>query len=46
MYVFWYDYIEPKYLCNSKLCYKDTDNFIMHIKTEDIYDIQLKIFKI
>ena len=21
-----------------KLCYKDTDNFIVHVKTEDIYE--------
>ena len=37
MYEFWYYYIKPKYQCNAKLCYMDTDSFIMHIKTEDIY---------
>ena len=37
MYEFWYDYIKPKYGDNVKLCYIDTDSFIMHIKTEDFY---------
>ena len=32
---FWYDYIKPKYQYNVKLCYMDTDSFIIHIKTED-----------
>ena len=35
MYEFWYDYIKPKYQNNAKLCYMDTDSFIIHIKTED-----------
>ena len=35
MYGFWYDYIKPKYQDKSKLCYMDTDSFIIHIKTED-----------
>ena len=33
----WYDYIKPKYVDNVKLCYMDTDSFIMHSKTEDFY---------
>ena len=37
MYEFWYDYTKPKYGDNVKLCYMDTDNFIMNIKTEDFY---------
>ena len=37
MYEFWYDYMKPKYGDNVKLCYMDTDSFIMHIKTEDVY---------
>ena len=37
MYEFWYDYMKPKYSDNVKLCYMDTDSFIMHIKTEDFY---------
>ena len=35
MYEFWYDYMKPKYGENVKLCYVDTDSFIMHNKTED-----------
>ena len=37
MYEFWYDYMKPKYGDNVKLCYMDTDTFIMNIKTEDFY---------
>ena len=37
MYEFWYDYVKPKYRENEKLCYMDTDSFIAHIKTDDIY---------
>ena len=38
MYEFWYDYVKPKYGDNIKLCYMDTDSFIMNIKTEDFYN--------
>ena len=37
MYEFWYDYMKPKYSDNMKLCYMDTNSFIMHIKKEDFY---------
>ena len=37
MYEFWYDYMKPKYDNNVKLCYMDTNSFIMNIKTEDFY---------
>ena len=36
-YEFWYDYIKPKYNDYVKLCYMDTDSFIMNIKTNDFY---------
>ena len=36
-YEFWYGYMKPKYNDNVKLCYMDTDSFIMNIKTEDFY---------
>ena len=36
-YEFWKDYMKPRYKENTKLCYMDTDSFIVHIKTEDIY---------
>ena len=37
MYEFWYDYMKPKYDNDVKLCYMDTDSFVMNIKTEDFY---------
>ena len=37
MYKFWYDYMKPKYNDNVKLCYMDTDSFIMNIKTNYFY---------
>ena len=38
MYKFWYDYIKTKYQEKAKLCYMDTDSFVIHIKTEDFYE--------
>ena len=37
MYEFWYDYVKSKYDDTVKLCYLETDSFIMNIKTEDFY---------
>ena len=37
MYEFWYDYMKPNYDNNVKLCYMDTDSFIMNIKANDFY---------
>ena len=37
MYEYWYGYIKPKYGDKTRLCYMDTDSFVMHIKTEDFY---------
>ena len=37
MYEFWYHYMKPKYVDNVKLCYMNTDSFIMYLKTEDFY---------
>ena len=37
MYEFWYDYIKPKYGDKARLCYMDTDSFVINIKTEDFY---------
>ena len=39
MYEFYelYDYMKPNYDNNVKLCYMDTDSFIMDIKTNDFY---------
>ena len=38
MYEFWYNYIIPKYGEKAKLCYTDTDSFIIYIKTEDFFE--------
>ena len=37
MHEFWYDYVKPKYGENAKLCYMDTDSFIVPVKTHYIY---------
>ena len=47
MHEFWYDYLKPKYGEKPKLCYMDTDSFIVHVKTNDIYkdtteDVQIR----
>ena len=38
MYEFWFDYIKPKYQDRAKLCYMNTDSFVIHLKTEDFYE--------
>ena len=35
MYEFWYDYMKPKYNDNVRLCYMDSDSFVMNVKTKD-----------
>ena len=32
MYEFWCDYVKPRYGEKAKLCYIDTDSFIIYIK--------------
>ena len=39
IYEFWYDYLKPMYGDKIRLCYIDTDSFIMHIKTDDFINI-------
>ena len=36
MHEFWYDYVKLKYDEKAKLCYMDTDRFIVYIKIDDI----------
>ena len=48
MYEFLYDWVKRKYVEKGKLCYVDTDSFIVHIKTDDIYkdiaeDVETKV---
>ena len=33
----WYNYAKSKYEKKARLCYMDTDSFIVHVKPEDIY---------
>ena len=43
MYEFWYDYVKPRYGENTKLCYMDTDSFIVPVKNniyKDITDVE------
>ena len=37
MYEFWYDFIKSKYGSSAKLCYMDTDSFVINLKTKDFY---------
>ena len=32
-----FDCLKPKYSENVKICYMDTDSFIVHVKTDEIY---------
>ena len=38
MYDFWQDYVKPKYNGKAKLCYIDTDSFVINISTEDFFE--------
>ena len=38
MYEFWYDYIKPKYGGRTKLCYTNSESFIIYVKTEDFLE--------
>ena len=37
MYEFWYDYVKPKYGENIKLCFMDTDSFVVHVEADDVF---------
>ena len=36
-YRFWFNNVKRKYGEKEKLCYMDTDSFIVHVKTENVY---------
>ena len=38
IYGFWYDYVKPKYKDKAKLCYMNTDSFVINIFTEDFFE--------
>ena len=37
MYTFYYDVMKPKYGDNIRMVYTDTDSFVFHTRTDDIY---------
>ena len=37
MHEFWYNYVKSKYSEKPKLCYMETDSFIIFIKTDETY---------
>ena len=37
MYEFWSDYVKSKYMNNARLCYMDTDSFVIYVKNKDFY---------
>ena len=44
MYEFWYDYVKSKYGNRVRLCYMDTDSFVINIKTKDFFkDIAMDV---
>ena len=45
MYKFWYDCFKRKYGDRAKLCYTDTDSFIIHIITEDFFEDVLTMLR-
>ena len=42
MYKFWYDHMKPKYGNRVKLCYTDTDSFLMNMIFTKILLMMLK----
>ena len=38
MYEFWYGYLKPKYNDKVKLCYMDTDSFVLNVFTKDFFE--------
>ena len=45
MYEFWYDYVKPKYKGNEKLCYMNTDSFVINIFTKTFLKILTMMLK-
>ena len=37
MFDHYYNYLKPKYADKIKLCFTDTDSFLYHVETEDVY---------
>ena len=46
MYGFYYDYLKVKFKDKIKLCYMNTDSFVIHVGAEDYYkDIADDVYK-
>ena len=45
MHEFWYDYVKSKYMDNARLCYMDTDSFVINVKTKDFYKDMLRMLR-
>ena len=45
IYEFSYDYVKPKYNDKAKLCYMDTDSFVINIFTEDFLKMLTMMLK-
>ena len=45
IYEFWYDYVKPRYDEKAKLCYMDTDSFIVHVNIYAIYKGYKKVIR-
>ena len=37
MHEFWYDYVKVKYEDRARLCYMNTDSFVLNVRTKDFY---------
>ena len=46
MHKFWFDYIKLKYGDRAKLCFTDTDSFVIHIMTEDFFENIYDVVKV
>ena len=45
MYEFCYDYVKPNYAENAKLCYMDTESFMIYIKQNTFAQALQKMLK-
>ena len=45
MYELWYDYVTPKHVEKTKLCYTDRNSLIVYEKTDDIHESITEDFK-
>ena len=45
MHEFWYDYVKSKCMDNARLCYMDTDSFVINVKTKDFYKDMLRMLR-